>query len=200
MLKLYYVPGTCALAPHIVLRETGLDYTVEKVGRDDKKTETGADYTAINPKTSVPALVMNDGQVLTEVAVIVQYLADQVPDKSLAAPAGTLERYRLQEWLNFISSELHKGCSPLFNPTLNDEPKAAFKARLAQRLAFAADALNNRKYLMGHFTVADAYLFTVLRWMPRLGIDLSNWPALKNVMEHMAARPAVKTAMQEEGL
>ncbi|MGB8078024.1 MAG: glutathione S-transferase N-terminal domain-containing protein, partial [Gallionella sp.] len=102
MLKLYYVPGTCALAPHIVLRETGLAYTVEKVGRDDKKTETGLDYTAINPKTNVPALTMNDGQLLTEVAVIVQYLADQVPDKMLAPPAGTLERYRLQEWLNFI--------------------------------------------------------------------------------------------------
>ncbi|MGA8863415.1 MAG: glutathione transferase GstA [Gallionella sp.] len=200
MLKLYYVPGTCALAPHIVLRETGLDYTIEKVGRDDKKTETGADYTAINPKTSVPALVMNDGQVLTEVAVIVQYLADQVPDKTLAPPAGTLERYRLQEWLNFVSSELHKGCSPLFNPTLNDEARAAFKARLAQRLAFAADALNNRKYLMGHFTVADAYLFTVLRWMPRLGIDLSNWPVLKDYMEHTAARPAVQVALREEGL
>lgn len=200
MLKLYYVPGTCALCPHIVLRETGLDYALDKVGRDDKKTETGADYTAINPKTSVPALAMDNGQVLTEVAVIVQYLADQVPDKSLAPPAGTLERYRLQEWLNFISSELHKGCSPLFNPKLNDEPRAAFKARLTQRLAFAADALKNRKYLMGHFTVADAYLFTVLRWLPRLGMDLSNWPVLKDYMEHMAERPAVKAALKEEGL
>ncbi|MGA9665871.1 MAG: glutathione transferase GstA [Gallionella sp.] len=200
MLKLYYVPGTCALAPHIVLRETGLAYTVEKVGRDDKKTETGLDYTAINPKTNVPALTMNDGQLLTEVAVIVQYLADQVPDKMLAPPAGTLERYRLQEWLNFISSELHKGCSPLFNPKLNDEGRAALMSRLTQRIAFAADALKNRKYLMGHFTVADAYLFTVLRWAPRLGIDLSNWLALKDFMERMAERPAVKTAMQEEGL
>ena len=200
MLKLYYVPGTCALCPHIVLREAGLTYTLEKVGRDDKKTETGLDYIAINPKTNVPALTMDDGQLLTEVAVIVQYLADRAPDKSLAPPAGTLERYRLQEWLNFISSEIHKGCSPLFNPKLDDEAKAALMPRLKQRIAYAADALKNKKYLMGHFTVADAYLFTVLRWAPRLEIDLSAWPALKDYMERIAARPAVKAAMKEEGL
>ena len=200
MLKLYYVPGTCALCPHIVLREAGLTYTLEKVGRDDKKTETGLDYIVINPKTNVPALTMDDGQLLTEVAVIVQYLADRAPDKSLAPPAGTLERYRLQEWLNFISSEIHKGCSPLFNPKLDDEAKAALMPRLKQRIAYAADALKNKKYLMGHFTVADAYLFTVLRWAPRLEIDLSAWPALKDYMERIAARPAVKAAMKEEGL
>jgi glutathione S-transferase len=200
MLKLYYVPGTCALCPHIVLREAGLDYTLEKVNRDDKKTETGADYLAINPKSNVPALTMNDGQLLTEVAVIVQYLADLVPDKQLAPGAGTLERYRLQEWLNFISSEIHKGCSPLFNPNLNDEAKAALMTRLKHRIGYAADALNNRKYLMGHFNVADAYLFTVLRWAPRLNLDLSAWPVLKDYMERIAARPAVKTAMKEEGL
>ena len=200
MLKLYYVPGTCALCPHIVLRESGLAYTLEKVNRDDKKTETGQDYTAINPKTNVPALTMNDGQVLTEVAVIVQYLADQAPDKKLAPPAGTLERYRLQEWLNFISSEIHKGCSPLFNPKLNDEAKAALMQRLTQRIGYAANALKNKEYLMGTFTVADAYLFTVLRWAPRLVLDLSPWPVLKDYMERMAARPAVKAAMKEEGL
>jgi glutathione S-transferase len=200
MLKLYYVPGTCALCPHIVLREAGLDYTLEKVNRDDKKTETGADYIAINPKSNVPALTMNDGQLLTEVAVIVQYLADLVPDKQLAPDAGTLERYRLQEWLNFISSEIHKGCSPLFNPNLNDEAKAALMPRLKHRIGYAADALKNRKYLMGHFSVADAYLFTVLRWAPRLNLDLSVWPVLKDYMERIAARPAVKAAMKEEGL
>ncbi len=143
---------------------------------------------------------MNNGQLLTEVAVIVQYLADQAPDKRLAPPAGTLERYRLQEWLNFISSEIHKGCSPLFNPKLNDEAKAALMPRLKQRIAYAADALKGKKYLMGHFTVADAYLFTVLRWAPRLGLDLSTWPVLKDYMERIAARPAVKAAMKEEGL
>lgn len=200
MLKLYYVPGTCALCPHIVLRETGLAYTLEKVNRDDKKTETGQDYTAINPKTNVPALAMNNGQILTEVAVIVQYLADQAPDKKLAPPAGTLERYRLQEWLNFISSEIHKGCSPLFNPKLNDEAKAALMQRLTQRIGYAANALKNKEYLMGTFTVADAYLFTVLRWAPRLELDLSPWPVLKDYMERIAARPAVKAAMKEEGL
>jgi glutathione S-transferase len=200
MLKLYYVPGTCALCPHIVLREAGLEYTLEKVNRDDKKTETGADYIAINPKSNVPALTMNDGQLLTEVAVIVQYLADLVPDKQLAPDAGTLERYRLQEWLNFISSEIHKGCSPLFNPNLNDEAKAALMPRLKHRIGYAADALKNRKYLMGHFSVADAYLFTVLRWAPRLNLDLSVWPVLKDYMERIAARPAVKAAMKEEGL
>jgi len=200
MLKLYYVPGTCALCPHIVLREAGLAYTLEKVGRDDKKTETGLDYNAINPKTNVPALTMNNNQILTEVAVIVQYLADQAPDKKLAPPAGTLERYRLQEWLNFISSEIHKGCSPLFNPKLDDAAKAVLMPRLKQRIAYAADALKGKEYLMGHFTVADAYLFTVLRWAPRLGLDLATWPVLKDYMERIAARPAVKAAMKEEGL
>lgn len=200
MLKLYYVPGTCALCPHIVLRESGLDYTLEKVNRDDKKTDAGNDYNAINPKSNVPALTMNNGQLLTEVAVIVQYLADQAPAKSLAPPAGTLERYRLQEWLNFISSEIHKGCSPLFNPKLNEEAKAAMMARLMQRIDFAAHALVDREYLMGIFTVADAYLFTVLRWAPRLGLDLSPWPVLKDYMERIAARPAVKAVLKEEGL
>jgi glutathione S-transferase len=200
MLKLYYVPATCALCPHIVLRESGLDYILEKVNRDDKKTETGNDYNAINPKTNVPALTMNDGQLLTEVAVIVQYLADQAPAKKLAPPSGTLERYRLQEWLNFISSEIHKGCSPLFNPKLNEEAKAALMARLMQRIDFAAHALVDREYLMGTFSVADAYLFTVLRWAPRLGLDLILWPLLKDYMERMAARPAVQAAMKEEGL
>jgi glutathione S-transferase len=200
MLKLYYVPGTCALCPHIILREAGLEYTLEKVGRDDKKTEAGADYNAINPKTNVPALVMDNGELLTEVAVIAQYVADQAPDKNLVPEAGTLERYRLQEWLNFISSEIHKGCSPLFNPKIDDNAKAALMPRLKQRIGYAAAALKNKHFLMGAFTVADAYLFTVLRWAPRLEIDLSPWPVLKDYMERIAARPAVKTAMKEEGL
>jgi glutathione S-transferase len=200
MLKLYYVPGTCALCPHIVLREAGLDYSLDKVGRDDKKTETGDDYTAINPKTNVPALTMKNGQILTEVAVIVQYLADQAPEKKLAPPTGTLERYRLQEWLNFISSEIHKGCSPLFNPKLKDDAKAILMPRLKQRIGYAAHALADQEYLMGSYTVADAYLFTVLRWAPRLGFDLLPWPVLKGYMERIAARPAVRAAMKEEGL
>ena len=208
MLKLYYVPGTCALCPHIVLCEAGLDYTLEKVNRDDKKTDAGNDYTLINPKTNVPALQLKDGQILTEVAVIVQYLADQAPARTIAPPSGKMERYRLQEWLNFISSEIHKGCSPLFNPKLSNEAKSVLMVRLKQRIAYAValvmwvdgKALAKKEYLMGDYTVADAYLYTVLRWAPGLGINLSPWPVLKDYMERIAARPAVKTALKEEGL
>jgi len=201
MLKLYYVPGTCALCPHIILHESGLAFTLEKVNRDDKKTETGQDYNAVNPKSSVPALQMNDGQVLTEVGVIAQYLADLVPGRKLAPPAGTLARYRLQEWLSYISSEIHKGYSPLFNPKLADEAKTMFKERLALRINFAAKALADQDYLMGDgFSVADAYLFTVLRWSPHLGFDLAPWPVLQSYMDRISARPAVVAAMKEEGL
>ena len=201
MLKLYYVPGTCALCPHIVLHEAGISFTIEKVNPKDKTTESGQDYNAINPKSSVPALVMNNGGVLTEVAVIVQYIADLVPDKKLAPLTGTLERYRLQEWLNFISSEIHKGYSPLFHPKVPEETKTIFKERLAGRIKIAAKALEDKEYLMGKtFTVADAYLYTVLRWSPRLNVDLSPWPVLQAYMERIAARPAVKAALAEEGL
>jgi glutathione S-transferase len=201
MHKLYYVPGTCALCPHIVLHEAGVSFTSEKVNPKDKTTESGQDYNSINPKGYVPALVMNNGQLLTEVAVIVQYIADLVPNKKLAPLAGTIERYRLQEWLNFISSEIHKGYSPLFNPRLSEETKTVFKERLTGRLNIAAKALAGKDYLMGKtFTVADAYLYTVLRWSPRFGFDLAPWPALKDYMERIAARPAVKAAMAEEGL
>jgi glutathione S-transferase len=201
MLKLYYVPGTCALCPHIVLHEAGVSFTAEKVNPKDKTTEIGQDYNAINPKGYVPALVMKNGQLLTEVAVIVQYIADLVPDKELAPLAGTTERYHLQEWLNFISSEIHKGFSPLFNPRVPEETKTVFKERLAGRLNIAAQALEGNDYLMGKtFTVADAYLYTVLRWSPRMNVDLSPWPVLQAYMERIAARPAVKAAMAEEGL
>ena len=201
MLKLYYVPGTCALCPHIVLHEAGVSFTAEKVNPKDKTTESGQDYNAINPKGCVPALVMKNGQLLTEVAVIVQYIADLVPDKKLAPLAGTIDRYHLQEWLNFISSEIHKGFSPLFNPRVPEEIKTVFKERLAGRLNIAAQALEDNDYLMGKtFTVADTYLYTVLRWSPRMNVDLSPWPVLQAYMERIAARPAVQAAMAEEGL
>ncbi len=201
MQKLYYVPGTCALCPHIVLHEAGISFTAEKVNPKDKTTESGQDYNAINPKGYVPALVMNNGGLLTEVAVIVQYIADLVPGKKLAPLAGTLERYHLQEWLNFVSSEIHKSFSPLFNPKMPEEAKTIFKERLAGRLNIAAQALAGKDYLMGKtFTVADAYLYTVLRWSPRMNVDLSPWPVLQTYMERIAARPAVKAAMAEEGL
>jgi glutathione S-transferase len=201
MHKLYYVPGTCALCPHIVLHEAGVNFSLEKVNRDDKKTETGQDYNAINPKSYVPALVMNNGELLTEVAVIVQYIADLAPDKKLAPLAGTKERYRLQEWLNFISSEIHKGYSPMFNPKVPEETKTVFKERLASRLNIVAQALDGKDYLMGKtFTVADAYLYTVLRWSPRIKVDLSPWPVMQTYMERISARPAVKAALADEGL
>jgi len=201
MLKLYYVPGTCALCPHIVLHEACVSFTAEKVNPKDKTTESGQDYNAINPKGYVPALVMNNGELLTEVAVIVQYIADLAPDKKLAPPAGTTERYHLQEWLNFVSSEIHKGFSPLFNPRVPEETKTVFKERLAGRLSIAAQALAGNDYLMGKtFTVADAYLYTVLRWAPRMNVGLTPWPVFQAYMERIAARPAVKAALAEEGL
>ena len=201
MLKLYYVPGTCALCPHIVLHEAGVSFTTEKVNPKDKQTETGQDYNAINPKGYVPALVMNNGQLLTEVAVIVQYIADLASNKKLAPLPGTIDRYHLQEWLNFIATEIHKGFSPLFNPKFPEEAKTIAKERLTLRLGIAAEALEGKDYLMGKtFTVADAYLFTVLRWSPRMNVDLSPWPVLKDYMDRIANRPAVKAAMEEEGL
>lgn len=201
MLKLYYVPGACSLSPHIVLYEAGASFEIDRVNPGDKKTISGQDYNTINPKGSVPALVMNNGQLLTEGSVIVQYIADLVPEKKLAPLAGTPERYRLQEWLNYIATEIHKGFSPLYNPKLNEEAKLALLERLSMRIGYAASSLEGRDYLMGKsFTVADAYLFTVLRWSPYMGLDLSPWPVLKSYMERMAARPAVKAAMQAEGL
>jgi glutathione S-transferase len=201
MLKLYYVPGACSLCPHIVLQEAGLGFLLEKVNPGDKKTESGEDYNAINPKGYVPALVMNNDQVLTEVAVVVQYIADLVPDKGLAPPSGTLERYRLQEWLNFISTEIHKGFGPLFNPRTPDDTKTASRERLSKRIGFVAESLKGKDFLIGTtFTVADAYLFTVLRWSQHAGIDLSPWPDLKDYIARIAARPAVIAAMKAEGL
>lgn len=201
MLKLYYVPGTCALCPHIVLHEAGVSFTAEKVNPKDKITESGQDYNAINPKGYVPALVMENGELLTEASVIAQYIADLVPEKKLAPLAGTLERYRLQEWLSFISSEIHKSFSPLFNPKYSDDARVLQKERLNLRLGVAAKMLAGKDYLMGKtYTVADAYLYAVLRWSPRFGIDLAPWPALQSFMERIAARPAVKAALAEEGL
>lgn len=201
MLKLYYVPGACSLCPHIVLHEAGLSFTLDKVNPKNKQTETGQDYNTINPKSYVPALVMNNGQLLTEAAVVAQYIADLAPEKKLAPLAGTIERYRLIEWLNYISTEIHKGFSPLFNPKLSEEAKAAAKERLSGRIGYAAKALEGKGYLMGKtFTIADAYLFTTLRWAHHVGLDLSPWPALKGYMERIAARPAVQAAIKEEGL
>jgi glutathione S-transferase len=201
MQTLYFVPGACSLVPHIVLREAGAEFETDKVNPSDKKTASGQDYNAINPKGSVPALRMDNGEILTEVAVIVQYVADKFPEKNLLPAAGSMERYRAQEWLNYISSELHKTLGALFNPQLPAEAREIFKQRAVMRLNFVAHALDGRDYLMGStFTVADAYLFVVLGWAPHIGLDLSPWPAIQGYLGRIAARPPVLAALKAEGL
>lgn len=200
-MKLYYSPGACSLSPHIVLRETGLPFDLERVDLKTKQTETGADYRAINPKGYVPALRLDGDSILTEGPAIVQYLADRVPDRKLAPPSGTLERYRLMEWLNFITSELHKSFGALFNPQASEDWKAFVRGLLGQRLDYVAAQLDGQDYLMGDaFAVADAYLFTVLNWGQWTGIDIGKWPALKAYHARMAARPAVRAALVAEKL
>ena len=199
-MKLYYMSGACSLAPHIALREAGLPFDLEKVDRS-KKTQSGADYLAVNPKGAVPALGLDDGQVLTEAAVIQQYIADKAPGKKLAAAAGTTERYRLQEWLNYIASEVHKGIGQLFNPAMPDDYKETVKKALAaKQLPYLDKALAGRNYLLGDFTVADGYLFTVLNWTNLHKIDLSAFPNITAFMKRVAERPAVQDAMKAEGL
>jgi len=189
------------LSPHIVLNEGGFSYDTERVDLASGKTETGADYRAVNPNGYVPALLLDDGQVLTEGPAIVQYLADRVPEKRLAPPAGTMERYRLMEWLNFIATELHKGFGVLFNPQAPEEWKTAVKAQLAQRIGHVSQRLEGKTYIMGDdFTVADTYLFTVLGWGQYVGLDLSPWPMLAAYLGRVAARPAVQAALKAEGL
>ncbi|HEY6096102.1 MAG TPA: glutathione transferase GstA [Gallionellaceae bacterium] len=201
-MKLYYSPGACSLSPHIVLAESGLSFDVEKVDFSAMKTERGVDFAKINPKGYVPVIALDNGQMLTEGSAIVQYIADQVPQKKLAPPAGTMERYRLMEWLNFIATELHKGgFSPLFNPDLPDELRAKATERLSKRIGIAAAQLGKTRFLMGDtFTVADAYLFTMLRWAPRVKLDLASWPVLKSYQERIEARPAVYETLLGEGL
>jgi len=200
-MKLYYSPGACSLSPHIVLLEAGLPFTLEKVDIKAKKSETGTDYLTINTKGSVPALQLDDGQVLTEGAAIVQYLADQKPDSGLAPRAGTFERYRLMEILNYIASDVHKGFAPLFNPQASAEVKAAAKTALGKKFDWLSPFLGSKTYLLGNtFTVADAYLFTVLRWSAHTGIDLGPWPALTEYQSRIAQRPKVQQALKAEGL
>jgi len=200
-MKLYYAPGACSLSPHIVLREAGFDITLEKVNLRTKETESGGNFLAINPKGYVPALELDGGEILTEGPAIIQYVADLVPEKKLVPPAGTLARARVQEWLNFIGTELHKSFSPLFNPATSDDAKAAARALIDRRLAFTASALDAQPYLTGDsFTVADAYLFTVLSWTGFVKVDITPWPSLGAYFERIKARPAVQAAMAAEGL
>ena len=200
-MKLYYSPGACSLSPHIVLREAGIPFTLEKTDLGTKKTAAGTDYLTINSKGAVPALQLDDGRVLTEGPAITQYLADQKPESGLAPRAGTFERYQLMEILNYITSEVHKGFSPLFNPKISADWKASALANLGKKFDWLSTFLTGKTYLMGNtFTVADAYLFTVLNWTGRLGIELAKWPVLSAFHSRVAQRPKVQEAMKAEGL
>ena len=200
-MKLFYAPGACSLSPHIALCEAGISAELVKVDLGTKKTAAGEDFTAINPNGYVPALQLDDGSVLTEGPAIVQYIADRAPEKKLAPANGTFERYHLQSLLNFIGTELHKNCSPLFNPKSSDDTKQAAKKLLERRLGYVDSLLAKGPYLMGEqFSVADGYLFTVLSWTKPMNIDLSSWPRLGEYINRVAARPAVQEALKAEGL
>jgi glutathione S-transferase len=200
-MKLYYWPGACSLSPHIVSREAGIDLQLAELDRGERKTADGTVLSSVNPKNQVPVLEMDNGQTLTEGPVIVQYLADQKPGSGLLPPAGSIDRYRVQEWLNYITSELHKTFGPLFRPTTPEEFKTSSKEFLGQRFDWIDKQLAGKQYLMGDkFTVADAYLFTVVRWSPRVGIDLGKWPNITAYLDRVAARPKVQEAMKAEGL
>ena len=201
MPKLFYSPGVCSLSPHIALREAGLSFTMEKVDLPTKVTETGADYKALNPKGYVPALQLDDGTLLTEGAAIVLWIATQAPAGKLIPALGTPEFFKVMEWLTFIGTELHKGLGPLFNPAINDEAKQAIKDRAILRFTAANTLVGKGPYVTGDaFTVADGYLFTVLRWFPRVGMDLAQWPNLARFFETVANRPVVIETLKAEGL
>jgi glutathione S-transferase len=200
-MKLYYSPGSCSLSPHIVARELGLPITLVKVDGSKKLTSEGVDYWTVNPKGYVPALGLDDGQVLTEGTAIVQFLADQKPEAKLAPPAGSFERVRLQEMLGYINSELHKSYGALFNRQASTEVRDERVAYLTKRYAFIEKVLEGKSYLFGeHFTVADAYLFTIANWANYVKLDLSAFPNLLAFQKRVAARPAVQAAMEAEGL
>ncbi|MGZ8945522.1 MAG: glutathione transferase GstA [Methylococcaceae bacterium] len=200
-MKLYYSPGACSLSPHIIACEAELPIELIKVDLESKLTETGEDFRQLNPNGYVPLLILDDGNRLTEGPAIVQYLADQAPGKKLIPPAGTFERYQLQQWLNFISTEIHKSFSPLFNPVAPEAAKELATTILMTRLETVAELLSSQPFLLGdNFSVADAYLFVTLSWGQYVNIDISRWPALARYADRISERPAVQKAMKEEGL
>src|ERR1700757_3322148 len=200
-MKLYYSPGACSLSPHIALLEAGLPYDLVKVDLRAKKLENGEDYLQVNPKGQVPALGLDNGELVTEGPVIVQMIADKAAARNLAPARDSAERYRLQEWLNFITAEMHKNFSPLFQPAIPDEVKNFFKERLMGKFKYVDGTLAGHDYLMGeHFTVADGYLFTMLSWADRMKFDLSALPNLLAYKARVAARPKVQEALTKEGL
>ena len=199
-MKLYYAPGACSLAAHIALQESGLPFSLERVDLRTHKTPDGRDYYAINPKGYVPTLELDDGSRLTEAAVVLQYIADRKPG-TLAPAFGSIERYRLMEWLNFIATEIHKGLGPLWKPTTFDVYKATVLTTIGARFDHVVDALGTKPYLTGDaFTIADAYLFTIVNWQRFLAFDIDRWPALQQFQARVAARPAVQRALADEHL
>ena len=198
-MKLYYSPGACSLSPHIAASEAGVDVELVKVDLKTHKLANGEDFYTIHGKGYVPLLELDDGQLLAEGPVIVQYLADRNPASGIAPAAGTMERYRLQEWLNFISTELHKQFSPLFDPTSPAEWKETVKGRVSKRVDWLQDQLAGKDYLLGDFSVADAYLYTVSRWGQFVGVDLSGYANIVAFQKRMEARPGVQAALRAEG-
>ncbi|WP_034926029.1 glutathione transferase GstA [Candidatus Accumulibacter vicinus] len=197
--KLYYAPGACSLAAHIALRECGLDFELVRVDIRQHQLADGSDFNAINPKGYVPVLEIGDGVRLTEVSAIVQYIADRIPESGLAPRPYTLERYQLQEWLAFISAELHKTFTPLFKPDTPEDYRLCLQENIATRLGYVDARLAGRHYLLGNqFTVADAYLFTVLTWCNRIGMEIARWPMLRTFQERVRHRPNVREALEAE--
>jgi glutathione S-transferase len=200
-MKLFYSPGACSLAPHIVAREAGIGLDLVKVDLASKRTEAGHEFLTINPKGAVPALVADRGTVLTEAAVVIQYLADLAPEASLLPPAGTFDRYRALEWLNYVATELHKGFGPLWRSDTPGEMRKIVKETLATKLNYLEVRLASQSYLSGdRFSAIDAYAFTVLSWAAYMNIDLGRWPAVNGYVQRIAARPKVRKALEAEGL
>ncbi len=200
-MKLYYFPGACSIASHIVAREAGIPLDLEKVDLGSRRTATGEDFNAVNPKGYVPALRLDDGSVLTEVSAVIQYLADQRPGSGLLPAAGTMERYRALEWIGYIATEIHKGFGPLWNAKLPPEARAAAVAALSHRLDLVEQALARQPFLLGQaFTAVDAYLFAVASWAPWVKLDLAPWPRLRDFLARVGARPKVQEALEAEGL
>lgn len=199
-MKLYYSPAACSLAPHIALCEAGIPVELIKTDVKTKTTADGGDFWKVNSKGYVPTLELDNGEVLTECPVILQYIADQKPASGLAPAAGTSERYRLQEWLNFITAEVHKSMGTFFNPGCKDAWKEGVAAYLSRRLDWLAGQMDGREYVMNSYSVADPYLFTVLNWGQFVSFDIARWPSLKAFQDRVAARPAVQQALKAEGL
>lgn len=200
-MKLFYKPGACSLSPHIVLRETGLDFTLEKVDLAAKTTEHGSDFLQTNRKGQIPALLLDDGELLTEGAAIVQYLADKVPDSQLLAPVGNLKRYQTLAWLNYVATELHKSFVPLFRPVTPEDYKLVVRQELEKKLCYVNNELEGKQWITGaQFTVADAYLFTVLRWGYAVQLDFSGLNNIARYMDQAKIRPAVAAALAAENI